>query len=190
MEKKLFLTALIVLSTATVGQAIAQTPSTQCDATLWNHVYHPYRLKVQQQCVSVTGTIERIKSEADGDYHIRLQVDHQYQSMINSGNIQQQAGDLILEPVCEHSITQTDAEPACSNFKGNIQVPPVGTHVMVVGSYVLDTDHYNWAEIHPVTSITSEQNTPEFGMSSIITMVVAFGGIIAAMVIHPMRKMF
>jgi hypothetical protein len=28
-----------------------------CDPNLWNHVYHPQRLIVKHQCISVTGTI-------------------------------------------------------------------------------------------------------------------------------------
>ena len=44
---------------------------------------------------------------------------------------------------------------ACQDFHQNIEVPPVGTHVELTGSYVLDKEHGNWAEIHPVTSITT-----------------------------------
>src|SRR5205807_9114160 len=52
--------------------------ATQCDDTLWDHVYHPQRLIVKQQCISVTGTIvdatngkkpDGVRHEADGDTH-------------------------------------------------------------------------------------------------------------------------
>src|SRR5258708_8595681 len=33
------------------------TPDTGCDASLWTHVYHSYRLIGHQQCLAVTGTI-------------------------------------------------------------------------------------------------------------------------------------
>src|SRR5437016_6348993 len=33
------------------------TPETPCDASLWNHVYHPLRLIVKQPCITVAGTI-------------------------------------------------------------------------------------------------------------------------------------
>ncbi len=46
-----------------------------CDQTLWNHVYHNYRLIVHDSCMSVTGRVNTIYSEADGDMHIRLQLD-------------------------------------------------------------------------------------------------------------------
>jgi hypothetical protein len=43
---------------------------------------------------------------------------------------------------------------ACQDFHQNIVIPPIGSHVNITGSYVLDKEHGNWAEIHPVTSIT------------------------------------
>ena len=50
-------------------------------------------------------------------------------------------------------VTQLDAISACQDFRQNIDIPAVGTHVQVAGSYVLDKEHGKWAEIHPVTSI-------------------------------------
>jgi hypothetical protein len=74
--------------------------------------------------------------------------------MVNPVNVAQQHGDLVLEPVCERKVTQTDAEEACSGYRSPVTVPPVGTHVDVIGAYVNDTEH-GWNEIHPVTSITN-----------------------------------
>jgi len=34
-----------------------------------------------------------------------------------------------------------------------ITVPSAGQHIVITGPYVLDTEHYNWAEIHPVYSL-------------------------------------
>lgn len=124
-----------------------------CDAALWNHVYHSGRLEVKQQCASVTGTIELVRPEPDGDYHIRLKPDPQYANLLNAENVSEQESCLVLEPVCENPVTQADARAACEGFHGNVVVPPVGSHVSALGSYVLDTDH-GWMEIHPVTSIT------------------------------------
>jgi hypothetical protein len=59
----------------------------QCDQTLWNHVYNPARLQIVDQCKTVSGTIDSIRVEPDGDFHIRLRVDPQFASMINSANI-------------------------------------------------------------------------------------------------------
>jgi hypothetical protein len=58
--------ALLVLIGAT-GSVRAQ----QCDQSLWNHVYHPARLQVVNQCMEVKGTIRDMRGERDGDYHIQ-----------------------------------------------------------------------------------------------------------------------
>lgn len=130
--------------------------ASSCDASLWNHIYHSYRLTVLQQCTTVTGTIDHIIHEKDGDTHIRLKLDPAFASMLNSKNMSAQYGDLVLEPVCEETPTQSDAISACAGYQSNVVVPGDGSHVSVTGSYVLDTDH-GWNEIHPVTSITVTQ---------------------------------
>jgi hypothetical protein len=130
------------------------TPGAQCDQSLWNHVYNPQRLKVVESCKIVTGIIESKRVEADGDYHIRLKLDPQYANLINQANVNGQLGDLVVEPICINRVTQLDAISACQNFRQNIDIPAVGTHVQITGSYVLDKEHGSWAEIHPVTSIT------------------------------------
>ncbi len=137
----------------TSSNNVSSSPG-QCDETLWNHVYNPTRLQIVDRCKTVSGTIESIRVENDGDFHIRLSVDPQFASMINSANVNGQFGNLVLEPICQNPVTQTDAIAACTNFDQNINIPPVGTHVTVTGSYVLDQGHGGWAEIHPVTSIT------------------------------------
>ena len=135
--------------------APAQVTSTNtCDASLWNHVYHPSRLQIIDNCKTVSGVIDVVRHEADGDFHILLKLDSQYSGLINSKNTQYEHGDLVLEPVCEQAATQADAVDYCNNYRSSVTVPAVGTHVTVVGSYVLDTDH-GWNEIHPVSSISA-----------------------------------
>jgi hypothetical protein len=126
----------------------------ECDQTLWKHVYNPSRLQVVAPCKSVLGIIESKRVERDGDYHIRVKLDSQFSNLINSANIKNQFGDLVVEPICVNRVTQTDAISACQNFHQNISIPPTGAHVNITGSYVLDKEHGMWAEIHPVTSIT------------------------------------
>ena len=74
----------------------------QCDASLWNHVYHPQRLIVQKQCTEVTGVIvdatngkqsDGVRHEADGDTHGWLKVDPQFQDLSDEG------GNLVFEIV-------------------------------------------------------------------------------------------
>ena len=136
---------------------------TGCDATLDSHVYHPHRLIVHQQCIAVTGTIvdatggsepDGVRHEADGDTHGWLKVDTEFQNLLNTGNINNEHGNLVFEIICRFPVTQTDAKAACANFTDHVTLPPVGSHVRIVGTYVQDTFHGQWMEIHPVTSIT------------------------------------
>lgn len=127
--------------------------SSLCNQSLRNHVYNPKRLQIINRCIIVTGIVDAIKKpEADGDYHILLKLDPQYANLINSANIQGQNGDLVLEPICQNRVTQSDAISSCANFSYYVLIPSIGSHVQVIGSYVNDTVH-GWMEIHPVTSI-------------------------------------
>jgi hypothetical protein len=154
---------------STPPQSSSAAPSTsgiatQCDDSLWNHVYHPQRLIVKQQCIAVTGTLvdatngqraDGVRHEADGDTHGWLDVDPQFKSLLNAGNLSSEGGNLVFEIVCKFHVTQADAKPACpSTYASRVQIPMVGSHVRIVGSYVQDTNHAKWMEIHPVTSIT------------------------------------
>jgi hypothetical protein len=138
-------------------------PSAGCDDTLWNHVYHPQRLIVKSQCTSVTGTIvdatagqqpDGVRHEADGDTHGWLKVDPQFQNLLNAGNISSEGGNLVFEIVCKYPVTQPDAKTACLGYHDQVKLPPVGSHVSILGTYVQDTFHAQWMEIHPLTSIT------------------------------------
>jgi hypothetical protein len=137
----------------------------QCDDTLWNHVYHAHRLIVKQPCLAVTGTIvdastttrrepDGVRHEADGDTHGWLKLDPGFEDLLNPGNMSNEGGNLVFEIVCKFPVTQPDAVQACSNYSATVAIPPVGSHVQIVGTYVRDTNHAQWMEIHPVTSIT------------------------------------
>ena len=54
-----------------------------CDSTLWQHVYKAYRLKVIEQCKTVSGTIKLIRKEKDGDLHIQLKLDKGQRKLLN-----------------------------------------------------------------------------------------------------------
>jgi len=126
-----------------------------CDASLWQHVYHPQRLKVVEKCIAVTGTIHHVKREADGDDHIQLKLDPEFAALLNDKNTQVQAGCLVVEPVCQGPVTQADAQAACRDFHSPVEVFAKGKHVRILGSYVLDSEaNHGWMEIHPVTAIT------------------------------------
>jgi uncharacterized protein YraI len=146
------------LSSPQVG---GETP--QCDDSLWEHVYNPQRLIVKQKCIAVTGTIvdatngkrtDGVRHEADGDTHGWLDVDPQFKNLLNAGNLSNEGGNLVFEVVCKFRVTQADAVASCpASYHTPVQIPAVGSRVRIVGSYVQDTEHAKWVEIHPVTSI-------------------------------------
>jgi hypothetical protein len=138
--------------------------ATGCDVTLWDHVYNPQRLIVKQKCISVTGTImdatngrrsDGVRKETDGDTHGWLKVDSQFENLLNAGNMTNEGGNLVYEIVCRFRVSQVDAKAACPlTYHNPVQLPPVGSHVEILGSYVQDTNHAKWMEIHPVSKIT------------------------------------
>jgi hypothetical protein len=72
-------------------------------------IYNPQRLQVVSPCKSVLGVIESKRVEKDGDYHIRVKLDPPFSNLINSANIKNQLGDLVVEPICMNPVTQADA---------------------------------------------------------------------------------
>lgn len=155
-----------IAATTHVGASAPGTPGSGalhgCGDHLWQHVYHPQRLLVKQECVTVRGTIvdatngkqhDGARHEADGDTHSWLQLDPGYRDMLDAGNTSDEGGNLVFEIVCHYTVTQADAKPACNGFADHTVIPPVGTHVEITGSYVQDTNHARWNEIHPLSKI-------------------------------------
>jgi hypothetical protein len=148
----------------TTEAAAPTSAATGCDATLWDHVYNPQRLTVKQKCISVTGTIvdatngkrsDGVRKEADGDTHGWLKVDPQFKNLINAGNVSNEGGNLVFEIVCKFNVSQADAKASCpASYHTPVTLPAVGSHVRIVGSYIQETNHAKWMEIHPVSTIT------------------------------------
>lgn len=123
-----------------------------CDASLWDHVYDPSRLKIIDPCKVVTGTIEELDRNEDGDTHMLLKLDAGSEDLLLKKNKTKKNGDLVVEVVCANAVTDKKAVEACKGYSNNIKIPTVGDHVRVTGSYVNDS-HNDWAEIHPVSRI-------------------------------------
>lgn len=144
----------------TAGNPSVAAAAPGCLADPMLHVYNPDRLEVLNPCVTVAGTVDQVRAEADGDYHVRIHLDSGQlcagRDCLDPANVSQQAGDLVAEPVCEHSITQPDAVAACGGYHNSLPVPPVGSHTTVTGPWVLDRDH-GWNEVHPAEFFGSEQ---------------------------------
>jgi len=112
--------------------------------------------------VTVRGTIvdatngkqhDGARHESDGDTHSWLQLDPAYRNMLDAGNTSDEGGNLVFEIVCHYTVKQADAKPSCVGFTDHTVIPPVGTHVEITGTYVQDTNHAKWNEIHPVSRI-------------------------------------
>ena len=121
-----------------------------CDASLWRHIYHPYRLHVVSRCKTVSGTVKDLTYEPDGDVHVNVAVSP---SLVNQANDAYEDGDLVTEVICYGTVTQADAVAACRGYRNTVTLPAPGDTVRITGSYVLDADH-GWMEIHPVSRIT------------------------------------
>ena len=123
-----------------------------CDPTIWKYVYNPDRLEVITKCKTVTGTIEESDANEDGDEHMLLKLDDGQEELLTKRNIKKKQGDLVIEAVCANHTTLDKVSSTCTGYVNKIQIPKLGDHVKVTGSYVIDS-HNGWAEIHPITKI-------------------------------------
>jgi hypothetical protein len=116
------------------------------------YVYNPYRLGVQAPCIRVTGIVQAVRREADGDFHILLALDAKYRYLLRPANQGEELGDLVVEPVCVRTVTQLDAEAICASDPDALPppYPVVGERIWMEGRYVFDLDHGGWAELHPL----------------------------------------
>lgn len=134
------------------GKAVVKLPATTCNADLWNHVYEKNRLKVIEECTSVTGRVLSLHQSKDGDLHIALDPDAK--SVLNLINAIHAHRTLVVETVCDHAPDKEKAMHACAGFHSQIIAPALGDRVRVTGAYVVDRDN-GWTEIHPVSRIES-----------------------------------
>jgi hypothetical protein len=138
------------VGTATATAQAGAAPSAATCGDPHAHVYHPDRLQLLAPCVTVTGIVDVIRNERDGDLHVLLRLDPGQEKYLNAKNALE-LGDLVLEPVCVHQVTQADAIEACAGYSNPLTIPAIGSHVSVTGPWVHDLDH-GWLEIHPVSS--------------------------------------
>lgn len=138
-----------VLGLKTQTNSITPDNTTYCKSgDVLEHVYNPSRLQVINNCIQVSGTVDDVRTEKDGDYHINIKLDPQFKDLINDKNISGENGNLVVEIICSHNVTQTDAISSCENVTNPIKIPSIGSHVFIIGAYVLDRSH-GWMEIHP-----------------------------------------
>jgi hypothetical protein len=120
-------------------------PSTECDSSISAHVYHPKRLIVKQECIEVTGTIvdatatqskhqtDGTRHEHDGDTHGWLKVDSGFKNLLNSGNINDEDGNLVFEIM--------------SRFppRSSLEIAKCSSHLPATGSKLLVHPSSTWS---------------------------------------------
>ncbi len=131
------------------------------------NVYHSHRLKVENPCLTVTGTVAYVRGENDGDVHFDLSLPASETSLLDQANYAHEDGQLVAEIVPADQPGCTPGQPPplpptayrSSSYNygictgAGIATPPLGAQVQITGPYVLDSDH-GWMEIHPVWAIT------------------------------------
>src|SRR5205085_8911623 len=142
----LFLLARIRYS----GTAPGNLQDESCNRDLWNYVYEKDRLRIIQECVAVEGSVVSLHRNSDGDVHIGL--DPENKSVLNLVNVMHAHRKLVVEIICDHPPSESDALAACGDFHSQTTIPKVGDRVRVTGAYVTDRDN-GWNEVHPVTRI-------------------------------------
>jgi hypothetical protein len=60
-------------------------------------VYHPDRLLVRDPCRKISGSVEDVRDEEDGDIHVLVALDPPYRAMLMPNNRSEQNGDLVVE---------------------------------------------------------------------------------------------
>lgn len=140
-------------------------------------VYFPSRLHLVDRCLTLSGTVDCLKVEPDGDVHLRVRVDPQYAGLLQPSNSLQTCADqpgphLVVEIIPQHSqgvLFRTNNADS-SGFIDPPRPAP-GDHITVTGPHVIDTNILhrvlyqgraaeNWAEIHPAWAIRVDRPAP------------------------------
>ncbi|HEX6527587.1 MAG TPA: hypothetical protein VF070_47360 [Streptosporangiaceae bacterium] len=136
-------------------------------------VYLPFRLHVRNGCMTVSGTVDCVRHEDDGDIHFGLRVDPAYRHLLTPANAFQQCpghsgSHLVVEIIPQHGHLPFLTNSATVGGFQTPAAPAVGQHITVTGPYVWDTNALhdlaypgknvaNWAEIHPAWNVTVQR---------------------------------
>jgi len=111
-----------------------------------NRVHHPDRLTLLDSSKTLSGRVEKIESDIDGDIHIRLKIGDS--SLLVKNNYKDENGCLVGEIVC----VVPSIFPTCWFYKNKITIPREGDNIEIEGPYVFDKGH-NITEIHPIMNL-------------------------------------
>ena len=173
----LAVSALVMAGLGGCGHAPQALKSGQCKAgDPLAGVHLPARLTVKSACATVTGTVDCVQSELDGDVHIRLRPDPSYRRLLTAANAFQQCPNE-KDP---HLVVEIIPQVGRDGFKDNSAAkggfvtplaPAAGQHISVTGPLVWDTNLLHdliypghnvadWAEIHPAWNVTIDHPLP------------------------------
>jgi len=101
------------------------------------------RFSVLSTCEKAVGIVHDMKDtrEDDGDYQFNLELESQYNQLLNSENKKQVQNMLVIE------VTSKDQQ------SNEMHIPKNGDKIEVYGVWVTDNPH-GWNEIHPAWKIT------------------------------------
>ncbi len=129
------------------GKETLPAPPTQsstesvCGSDPMKDVRKPERFVVLSLCEHAEGKVVKVKKESDGDWHIALRLDPEYEHLLNDVNTNKFHGWLVAE-----------VEP---KDQGHITKPKGGHKgwcIGIDGPWVTDKEH-GWNEIHPVLKL-------------------------------------
>ena len=111
--------------------------------TFWRGASNAKDLKVLAECQDAVGDVMHTKKMDDGDYKFLLNLDDQYQFLINDQNEEKTDGLLVIEVVPKDQDLQ------------NIYLPESGDKVHVQDVWVTD-EPKGWHEIHPTWQVVKQ----------------------------------
>ena len=116
-------------------------------ANVFSGTHTPERLRIIEPCITVEGTVAGTpKLFEDGDYCFDLSVANgTYAQLVDPGNLVLRKGHLHVE------IVRADQTRILGALGGEVCS---GDRLIVRGPLVVDTDHGQWAEVHPALNIT------------------------------------
>ena len=139
-------------------------------------VYIPSRLQVIDRCSTVSGTVDCLRPEPDGDIHLRLRPDPQFAALLTQSNSLQTCTDhpephLVVEIIPQHPAGVLRDNNADDGGFITPATPAPGDHITVTGPHVIDKNILhrvlyqgrpaeNWAEIHPAWAIRVDRHGP------------------------------
>jgi hypothetical protein len=111
-----------------------------------NRVHHPKRLVILDSSKTLSGRVEKVESDMDGDIHIQLRIHDSV--LLSKNNHKDENGCIVGEIVC----SVPSIFPICWFYKNKITIPKKGDSIKIEGPYVFDKTH-EITEIHPIMNL-------------------------------------